>query len=266
MKYIKYNILILTLITLFSCAKDNTTFTPDTEADILNYIESKNLNTQKTSSGLYYAITKEGTGEKPNEDAVVMMASEGFLLNGTKFSETNPEGIAVELNSQIPGLQEGLQLLKEGGEGTLIIPSELGFNDGVALVIEVKLIDVIDNDADIQSYLTENDLNATKTDSGLYYLIDKLGTGSKPAVNSTVTVAYKGYFLDGTVFDESSPSGIPFRLNGVIPGWTEGIQLFREGGEGTLIVPYELGYGLAGRGSIPGGAVLVFDIKLIKVN
>ncbi|PWG06582.1 FKBP-type peptidyl-prolyl cis-trans isomerase [Polaribacter aquimarinus] len=119
---------------------------------------------------------------------------------------------------------------------------------------------------DIKAYIAENNLTAKKTNSGLYYVIQKKGTGTQPTANSNVRVAYKGYFLDKNVFDQSSADGITFNLQQVIRGWTEGIQLFKEGGEGILIVPYQLGYGSNGRGGIPGGAVLVFDIKLISVN
>ena len=121
-------------------------------------------------------------------------------------------------------------------------------------------------EADIIAYIEANNLNATRTNSGLYYVIDNEGSGSRPTSTSNVTVAYKGYFLDGGTFDQSSDSGISFGLNQVIPGWTEGIQLFKEGGEGMLLIPYNLGYGLNGRPSIPGGAVLLFDIQLISVN
>ncbi len=121
-------------------------------------------------------------------------------------------------------------------------------------------------EADILKYIEDNNLNATKTDSGLYYVINNKGTGTRPTSGSNVTVAYKGYFLDESVFDQSNSSGISFGLNRVIAGWTEGIQLFKEGGEGILLVPSNLGYGANKRGSIPGGAVLVFDIKLISVN
>lgn len=120
-------------------------------------------------------------------------------------------------------------------------------------------------EADILAYLEENNISAQKTSSGLYYVIQKQGTGIFPARNSDVTVAYRGTFLDGTIFDQNT-NGASFNLRGVIAGWTEGIPLFREGGEGTLIVPYQLGYGLQGRRPIPGGSVLVFDIKLISVN
>ena len=74
--------------------------------------------------------------------------------------------------------------------------------------------------------------------------------------------------LDGNVFDQSNAAGISFGLNQVIKGWTEGITYFREGGDGILLIPYNLGYGEIGhaRSGIPGGAVLVFDVKLIRVN
>ena len=121
-------------------------------------------------------------------------------------------------------------------------------------------------EADILKYIEDNNLNATKTDSGLYYVINNEGTGTRPTSTSNVTVAYKGYFLDGSTFDQSNSSGISFGLNQVISGWTEGIQLFKEGGDGILLVPYNLGYGANGRGSIPGGAALIFDVKLISVN
>jgi FKBP-type peptidyl-prolyl cis-trans isomerase FkpA len=121
-------------------------------------------------------------------------------------------------------------------------------------------------EADILQYIENNNLTATKSNSGLYYIINNEGTGTRPTSSSNVTVAYKGYFLNGNVFDQSNSSGISFGLNQVISGWTEGMQLFKEGGEGVLIVPSNLGYGSNGRSGIPGGAVLVFDIKLISVN
>jgi FKBP-type peptidyl-prolyl cis-trans isomerase FkpA len=119
---------------------------------------------------------------------------------------------------------------------------------------------------DIIKYIEDNNLDANRTDSGLYYVIDNAGAGARPTSTSNVTVAYKGYFLDGTVFDQSGASGISFPLNGVIQGWTEGMQLFKEGGNGILLLPSNLGYGSRGSCSIPRDAVLVFDVKLVSVN
>lgn len=121
------------------------------------------------------------------------------------------------------------------------------------------------NEVEINEYLTANDLVSLKTSSGLHYIIENQGDGEKPTASSNVTVAYKGYFLDGSVFDQST-DGLSIGLNQVIAGWTEGIPLFNEGGNGILLVPAHLGYGSFDYSTIPGGSVLVFDIGLISVN
>ena len=124
----------------------------------------------------------------------------------------------------------------------------------------------VQNEEEILAYIETNSLNAEKSNSGLYYLINEPGNGAQPNTSDNVTVAYKGYFTNGTVFDESDSSGISFGLQQVIAGWTEGITYFKEGGNGVLLIPSHLAYGNNGRGSIPGGAVLIFDVTLISVN
>jgi FKBP-type peptidyl-prolyl cis-trans isomerase FkpA len=109
-------------------------------------------------------------------------------------------------------------------------------------------------------------LTATRTDSGLYYVINVAGTGTQPTASSNVTVEYKGYYTNGSVFDGGKPGGLTFGLNEVIKGWTEGIPFFKEGGNGILLIPAHIGYGSNTTNGIPGGSVLVFDVKLIKVN
>lgn len=106
------------------------------------------------------------------------------------------------------------------------------------------------------------------TPSGLQYSVKTEGTGKQPNAKSTVTVHYEGRLIDGTVFDSSIKRGEPvtFKLDGVIKGWTEGLQLMKEGGEYTLYIPAELAYGDKGNPSIPPNSVLVFDVKLIKVQ
>lgn len=124
----------------------------------------------------------------------------------------------------------------------------------------------VENDKEITDYIAKNKLTAVKTDSGLYYVINEPGTGTQPTATSNVTVAYKGYFTSGKVFDQSSAAGISFGLNQVIKGWTEGIPYFKTGGSGILLIPSHLGYGSFDYSGIPGGSVLVFDVKLISVN
>ncbi|MGK0324908.1 MAG: FKBP-type peptidyl-prolyl cis-trans isomerase [Polaribacter sp.] len=273
-----YLFLFLSIFLFLACSSNDTNFDQQTEADIIQYLQDNNLDATKTDSGLYYVMNVEGTGATPTGSSDVTIVYKGYFLDGTVFSESDSDGVSIWLSEVILGLKEGLQLFKEGGEGILLVPSNLGYGDadrgtipgGTVLVFEIKLVEIIDyeakNEADIIEYIEENDLVANRTNSGLYYVINEEGTGTRPTSSSNVTVAYKGYFLDGTVFDQSDANGISFGLDQVIIGWTEGIPLFKEGGEGILLIPSSLGYGLNGAGSIPRGAVLVFDVNLISVN
>lgn len=124
----------------------------------------------------------------------------------------------------------------------------------------------VENEKEITDYIAKNKLTAIKSESGLYYVINEPGTGTQPTATSKVTVVYKGYFTNGTVFDQSPATGLTFGLNQVIKGWTEGIAYFKTGGSGILLVPSHLGYGSYDYGKIPGGSVIIFDINLVKVN
>lgn len=116
----------------------------------------------------------------------------------------------------------------------------------------------------IDQYITDNGLDAESTESGLHYVITKEGNGEHPFIESLVDVRYKGYFLDGTVFDEVGGSdSIEFYLWQVIKGWQEGIPKLSKGGEGTLIIPSRLGYGSNPPAGIPADAILIFDVELI---
>ena len=106
------------------------------------------------------------------------------------------------------------------------------------------------------------------TESGLQYVVDKEGTGLQPSATDEVTVHYTGRLLDGTVFDSSVSRGEPatFPLNRVIPGWTEGVQLMKEGAKYTFFIPSDLAYGPQGiPNAIPPHSTLIFDVELIKV-
>ena len=107
------------------------------------------------------------------------------------------------------------------------------------------------------------------TESGLQYQVVKMGEGKKPTANSKVTVNYEGFLVDGTKFDSSRDRGEPasFGLNGVIKGWTEGLQLMPEGSKFTFYIPYQLGYGERGAGGvIPPYATLIFEVELISID
>jgi FKBP-type peptidyl-prolyl cis-trans isomerase len=123
-----------------------------------------------------------------------------------------------------------------------------------------------------EAFLAENakkdGINVTGT--GLQYHHDTEGTGNNPGPTDKVTVHYKGTLLDGTEFDSSHKRGEPisFPLNGVIPGWTEGLQLMKVGGKTTFYIPQELAYGARPNpgGPIPPYAALIFEVELLGVE
>jgi FKBP-type peptidyl-prolyl cis-trans isomerase FkpA len=131
-----------------------------------------------------------------------------------------------------------------------------------------------DEDA-ILKYIKDNKLVAQKTASGLYYVVDKQGTGAKVEKGKTVSVNYTGKLLNGTAFDSSvdpafghqSPISFPVGVGRVIPGWDEGLLLFNVGGKGTLIIPSALAYGSnPPTPKIPANSPLVFTIEIMGVQ
>lgn len=108
-----------------------------------------------------------------------------------------------------------------------------------------------------------------ETESGIQYRVLKEGTGKSPQANDEVTVHYVGKLADGTVFDSSLERGEPatFGVSQVIPGWTEALQLMKEGAKYELYIPYDLAYGERGAGGqIPPYATLIFEVELLEVN
>ncbi len=176
--------------------------------------------------------------------------------------------------------------MKKGGKGKFFIPSELAYGERSAgpdigpnsvLVFDIELIDFYSKEEMVQrqkekdqtlieAFLTENQLTAQSTESGLHYVMEKEGKGEHPTINDKVTVHYHGTLLDGTIFDSSVRRGKPisFALGRVVPGWQEGIPLLKRGGKAKLIIPSHLAYGSrAAGGKIPANSVLVFDVELL---
>lgn len=121
-----------------------------------------------------------------------------------------------------------------------------------------------------ENFLKENSKKAgvVTLPSGLQYMVIKEGTGRSPKATDNVKCHYEGTLIDGTLFDSSKKRGEPatFPLNGVIKGWTEGVQLMKEGATYRFFIPYDLAYGANGAGSaIPPYAALIFDVELIEV-
>ena len=127
----------------------------------------------------------------------------------------------------------------------------------------------------LKEYFAKKKIKATKTPSGLYYVITKKGSGENAKKGQNVSMNYYGKFLDGKKFDgnvdenfKSTRAPLQFTLGvgQVIPGWDEGIQLLNPGTRATLYIPSAIGYGPGGRGPIPPNTVMVFDVELLSVN
>ena len=136
----------------------------------------------------------------------------------------------------------------------------------------------------IEAYVADKGLNASKTENGLYYVIEKEGTGPETTPGTTMHVNYAGYLLDGTMFDTSWPEiakannifneGRPYEplpvnvgMGQVIPGWDEGLMLLKKGSKAKFIIPSPLAYGEGGAGAlIPGNSILVFDVEVMDVQ
>jgi FKBP-type peptidyl-prolyl cis-trans isomerase FkpA len=126
-----------------------------------------------------------------------------------------------------------------------------------------------DEMAKLKKYIQDNNITTKPTSSGLYFIETLAGTGEKARAGLDVAVRYKGYFLDGTVFDQNLDASEPFKFRlgwgYVIAGWDEGITYMREGGKATLIVPSSLAYSYRGTEGIPAYTSLIFEVELIKV-
>lgn len=133
-----------------------------------------------------------------------------------------------------------------------------------------KMVD----DAAIQQYLTQNKIKATKTASGLYYKIDKPGTGVNAKAGQKVTVNYTGKTMDGVIFDSNvdpqfqhvQPFEFALGQGQVIKGWDEGVALMKKGSKGTLYIPSTLAYGANGQGPIKPNSILIFDIEVKDIK
>ncbi len=280
----KYIFPLLFLGLLFSnCKSDSATptvdsveqFTIDTTA-INTYLATNNLNAEVTSSGLRYIIDDPGRGTPVEFTSTVNLLMEGFYLDGRTFLQTDDcSPTSIFLPDVVSGFSEGMQLFATWGKGRIFLPSALAFGPtgtesippNSVLGFDFEIVEQREFDrTKIKQYITDNNLQKVdSTLSGIYYTISDAGTGEHPSANSTVTVGYRGYFADGTVFDQSELPAT-FSLNSVIEGWREAVPLLKREGRGTFLIPSNLAYGPQGSGSIGFNTMIIFDITLVDFN
>ena len=226
-------------------------------------------NAIKTPSGLATRVIAPGKAtDHPAKDDVVTIHYTGWKTDGTMFdsSVTRGKPSSFPVNRVIAGFSEGLQLMVVGEKRRLWIPESLAYKGAREpkgmLVFDIELIDIPTRaPADVKAPPAD----AKKTASGLAYKVLKEGVGGRhPRSNSEVTVHYTGWTTDGKMFDSSVVRGQPstFGLDGVIAGWTEGLQLMFEGEKTRFWIPEKLAY----EGKKAPYGMLVFDIELIKIG
>ncbi len=243
---------------------------------IRDYLATNNLTATEDANGLFYIITKEGTGDAPSPGSNVMVDYKGYFLDGEIFDSTaTGDSVFVSLQNVILGWQIGLQYLKVGGSGTLLLPSAFAYGSQGTSRIDPNTVIAFDIDLhglqpEIErklfvDYINENGLSATEDSSGIFYIITEPGEGEHPTSTSDVEVSYRGYFLNGGDFD-STPDGTTasFNLQEVIAGWQIAIPFLKKGGKGTFFIPSALGYGERGQGPIAPNTPLVFDVELVS--
>jgi FKBP-type peptidyl-prolyl cis-trans isomerase len=227
---------------------------------------------EKTPSGLVSAVIRPGTGRKhPGPESTVRVHYTGWTTDGTMFDSSVERGqpASFPLRAVIAGWAEGAQLMVEGEKRRIWIPEDLAYKGSPGrpagiLVFDVELLEIVEP-PQAPPDVANPPPNGRRTASGLVSKVLRAGTGTThPTATSRVEVHYTGWTTDGNMFDSSVARGQPaqFPLNGVIPGWTEGVQLMVEGEKRRLWIPEDLAY--KGRGSAPQGT-LVFDIELLRI-
>ncbi len=249
---------------------------------------------QVTDSGLQYMALEESDedGLTPTStDLVVfefvMATADGVEISSSRAIGAAPQVRVSEIGVDMPGLAEGLQMMEEGDRYRFFVPPDLAYGDRVGpnspfgpnetLIVDVELIKVQNPQRNLeraQAFLAENagKEGIQTTASGLQYEVISEGPadGDSPSASDTVEVHYQGTLINGTEFDSSYSRGQPisFPLSGVIPGWTEGVQLMSEGDKYRFFIPPDLAYGAGGApgGSIGPNEALIFEVELIDVK
>jgi FKBP-type peptidyl-prolyl cis-trans isomerase len=246
------------------------------QATMAAQVETPPADAVTTPSGFAYKITTPGRGtvHPTNADLVKVVT-----LFWTKDStESKPSSLSQPTTPMLvgsiiaPGLREALTLMTTGQKMRLWLPEKMAFAGAAGkpkgpLMVDVMLLDIIAVPP-TPSDVAAPPADAVKTKSGLASKVLTAGTGTvHPKGSSTVTVHYTGWTTDGKMFDSSVVKGQPasFPLDGVIKGWTEGVQLMVAGESRRFWIPGKLAYDGSDKPDVPRG-MLVFDIQLVAIE
>lgn len=214
------------------------------------------------------AATADSKAAFKNDDQKAAYALGRYMENSLK--EQEKLGIKLDKEQLIAGVQDAFadksKLSDQEIEQTLQT-----FEARVKSAAQAKMEkDAADNEAKGKTFRDAfaKEKGVKTSSTGLLYKVEKEGTGEAPKDSDTVVVNYKGTLIDGKEFDNSYTRGEPlsFRLDGVIPGWTEGLKNIKKGGKIKLVIPPALAYGKTGVPGIPANSTLVFDVELLDIK
>jgi len=224
-------------------------------------------------AGLAVACNKK-EGDQPADTSDLQTDAEkfGYAVGVDIGRSLKPVKDSVDLGALMKGMQESM----EGQKPRLSDEEREQIKTAISKQLQQKNMEermakAKENKDKGEKFLAENGKRqgVTTTKSGLQYESVSEGKGAAPVASDKVTVHYKGTLIDGTEFDSSYKRNQPvtFPLGNVIPGWTEGLQLMKEGGKAKLYIPSELAYGERGAGAKIGpNETLIFDVELLKVE
>ena len=271
---------------------------------------AQNGSFKKTASGLEYKMIKDAPGGKKAAIGdqitfhIKLHIGDSVLFDSRKLNDNKPVPYPLQAPAFKGDVAEGFAMLTAGDSASFKVSADslqkvgMGLPEwvkkgvGTKVQFDVNVIAVqtqaevqaemqqkaaAQNGIDdklIQDYLAKNNIKAQKTASGLYYKIDKPGSGANAAPGKEVSMNYTGMLLDGTKFDSNvdpsfnhvEPFKFPLGQGAVIRGWDEGIALMNKGAKGTLYIPSPMAYGPNGRPPvIPANGVLVFDVEVVDI-
>jgi peptidylprolyl isomerase len=227
----------------------------------------------KSPSGLISKTVTAGSADKPTETDIVTVHYTGWSSEGKMFDSSHARGAPsmFPLNRVMAGWRECVLLMTVGETRRCWVPQELAYRGQAGrptgtVVFDIELLDTRRSPTIPPPDVAAAPSDATRTISGLLYKSLKQGTGTRrPGPRDRVTVHYTGWTTDGKMFDSTVARGMPamLRLDDVIRGWTEGLQLMVEGDRMRFWIPQNLAY--KGEPGAPRG-MLVFEIDLIKIE
>lgn len=288
-----YAVALIGAITMLSsCEKEYEQIETIDDAKLTQYITSKNLQVTKDPSGFYYEIVNPGVGEKTYERLdSVLYSFEIKSLDGTSYynTSTDAENIAtvvgfsdkIIFSKSVPAIRTAIMALKPGGVANVLVPSYLAYgkngdtklnvpSNAPLLITVTTLAERSQAERDenlIKAFLQRNNLNATRDDSGVYYIINQPGNGQEINAGSTVYPFYSGRLLDGIEFESNkADTTVNYALKSRVPGWQRVLPRIKEGGKIRMIMPSAFGYGSTGSTGVKMNAILDFDVEVWKVK